>query len=110
MSSFSETLRRIRMDKNMTQEQFADLLGRKKQDISRYESGAVSPKISTAADMAKKLGITLCELNGDEPADQTVTAEERQLIRLYRNTIPEIRRSIIQLMELNQATQKERHA
>lgn len=65
MSSFSEALRRIRFEKHMTQEEFADLLGTTKQNISRYESGAVSPKISTAAIIAGKLGISLSELSGD---------------------------------------------
>ena len=64
MSTFSENLRRIRFEKHMTQEEFADLLGTTKQNISRYESGAVSPKISTAAKIAKKLGVSLSELNG----------------------------------------------
>jgi repressor LexA len=65
MSKFAENMRRIRFEKHMTQEEFADLLGTTKQNISRYESGAVSPKISTAASIARKLGVTLNEINGD---------------------------------------------
>lgn len=65
MSAFAETLRRIRFERHMTQEEFAELLGTTKQNISRYESGAVSPKISTAAVIAEKLGISLSELSGD---------------------------------------------
>ena len=66
MSSFSETLRRIRFEHHMTQEEFAELLGTTKQNISRYESGAVSPKISTAAIIADKLGLSLSELSGED--------------------------------------------
>ena len=70
MSQFSENLRRIRFERHMTQEEFAQLLGTSKQNISRYESGAVSPKISTAQAIADKLGVTLAELNGrTEPVD-----------------------------------------
>ena len=65
MSSFAETLRRIRFERKMTQEEFAELLDTTKQNISRYESGAVSPKISTAAKIAEKLGMSLSELSGD---------------------------------------------
>ena len=65
MSEFSETLRRLRFERHMTQEEFAELLGTTKQNISRYESGAVSPKITTAKAIADKLGISLSELNGD---------------------------------------------
>lgn len=65
MSGFSETLKKLRDGKGMSQEEFAALVGTSKQNISRYESGEVSPKISTAALMAKKLGVTLSELNGE---------------------------------------------
>ena len=68
MSTFSENLRRIRFEKHMTQEEFADLLGTTKQNISRYESGAVSPKITTAKSIADRLGITLAELSGEMDA------------------------------------------
>lgn len=65
MSTFSENMRRIRFEKHMTQEEFAELLGTTKQNISRYESGAVSPKITTAKAIADKLGISLAELSGE---------------------------------------------
>lgn len=64
MSCFSENLRRIRFERHMTQEEFATLLGTTKQNISRYESGQVSPKITTAQAIANRLGISLSELNG----------------------------------------------
>lgn len=70
MSSFAETMRRLRFERHMTQEEFAELLGTTKQNISRYESGAVSPKISTAQSIADKLGISLSELSGDESGAQ----------------------------------------
>lgn len=66
MSRFSENLRRIRFERHMTQEEFAQLLGTTKQNISRYESGQVSPKITTAQTIADKLGISLSELNGSD--------------------------------------------
>ena len=91
MSKFSETLRRIRFEKHMTQEEFASLLGTSKQNISRYESGIVSPKITTAAVIAQKLGISLSELNGsdDYPAMRSVgvtadTQPRRRLVARVR--------------------------
>lgn len=65
MSSFAENIKKIRLEKQMSQEEFAKLLGTSKQNISRYESGEVSPKISTAARIAEILNISLSELNGD---------------------------------------------
>ena len=70
MSSFAETMRRLRFERHMTQEEFAELLGTTKQNISRYESGAVSPKISTAAIIAEKLGISLSELSGEYSSEK----------------------------------------
>lgn len=66
MSSFAENLKRIRMERQMSQEEFAKLLHTSKQNISRYESGAVSPKITSAAKFAEILGVSLSELNGEE--------------------------------------------
>ena len=80
MSTFSETIRRIRFEKHMTQEEFAELLGTTKQNISRYESGAVSPKITTAQAIADKLGISLSELNGG-PADAANDDDELWTLR-----------------------------
>lgn len=79
MSTFAETLRRIRFERHMTQEEFAELLGTTKQNISRYESGAVSPKITTAAAIADKLGITLSELSGGSQTKEKLNAIGEQL-------------------------------
>lgn len=90
MSRFSETLRRIRFERHMTQDEFAELLGTTKQNISRYESGAVSPKISTAQEIADKLGIGLSELNG-QPAPANGPALPRNvkpIAQLHRQRIP----------------------
>ena len=90
MSRFSETLRRIRFERHMTQEEFAALLGTTKQNISRYESGAVSPKISTAQDIADKLGLTLSDLNGDSrpTTDSALPSNVRTLDQLHRQKVP----------------------
>lgn len=76
MSQLSENLRRIRFERHMTQEEFAQLLGTTKQNISRYESGAVSPKISTAQVIADRLGVSLSFLNGGNDTDVQQAREE----------------------------------
>ena len=90
MSRFSENLRRIRFEHHMTQEEFADLLGTTKQNISRYESGAVSPKISTAEVMAAKLGMTLSELNGSEESLSILPSNVRPISKLHHQRVPMI--------------------
>ena len=88
MSRFSENLRRIRFERHMTQEEFADLLGTTKQNISRYESGAVSPKISTAEVMAEKLGMTLSELNGSGESPDNLPSNVRPISKLHHQRVP----------------------
>ena len=75
MSDFATTIKRIRLERGMSQEEFARFLGTSKQNISRYESGEVSPKISTAARIAEKLGVSLTYLNGDENGDLMAARE-----------------------------------
>lgn len=116
MSTFSETIRRIRFEKHMTQEEFAELLGTTKQNISRYESGAVSPKITTAQAIADKLGVSLSELNGGpaESADDddlwTLREAERRdpdrkaLYKLSKYGRPEDIRQVNAIIDALKAT------
>ena len=89
MSRFSETMKRIRYEKHMTQEEFAKLLGTSKQNISRYESGAVSPKITTAQNIANKLGITLSEINGQDVLDAPTDGERLGNYMTFYGDTPE---------------------
>lgn len=111
MSQFSENLRRIRFDRHMTQEEFAQLLGTTKQNISRYESGAVSPKITTAQIIADKLGISLSELNGSKDGDAQQAREElandpdrKALLNLARYGSAQDVRAVASLIDALRAT------
>ena len=44
--SFGDRLREIRKERNMSQDEFAQLLGTSKQVLSRYETGQRAPKIT----------------------------------------------------------------
>lgn len=63
---FGYVLREIRQDRKWSQEELAKCLGTSKQVISRYETGQRVPKITTVADYAKRLGVTLEYLMGVE--------------------------------------------
>jgi len=65
LSPFGDNLRKIRNSRGMSQEELADLLGTSKQVISRYETAQRSPKVSTVAEYAEKLGVSISELTGD---------------------------------------------
>ena len=116
MADFASTIRRIRLERHMTLEEFAEFLGTSKQNLSRYENGDVTPKISTAAMIAKKLGITLAQLNGDETpstdTDDTWEARDdlrndparRALLSLARHGSAEDVRQVAAIIDALRAT------
>lgn len=56
---FGDKLKKIRVDREMSQEQLATLLGTSKQVISRYETNQRTPKITVAQEYADKLSVPL---------------------------------------------------
>lgn len=64
--TFGEKLKQIRIEKGMSQQDFANLLNTSKQVISRYELGQTTPKIGVAAKMCQILGINLNNMINDE--------------------------------------------
>ena len=63
--TFGASLKRLRMERGLSQEELARLLGTSKQVISRYESGARVPKISTVSALAAALDAPLTALTGE---------------------------------------------
>lgn len=66
---FGDRLKEIRKQKDMSLEEFAQLLGTSKQALSRYELGQVDPKISQVRKYARILGLSIDYLMGDEEAE-----------------------------------------
>jgi transcriptional regulator with XRE-family HTH domain len=99
---FSEKLKLIREEKQMSLAEFADLLGTSKQVLSRYERGESNPKIATVVHYANVLDVPLAYLIYDEimdrasPAPKTTTAPtkpelsegKRKLIE-FAESVPE---------------------
>lgn len=55
-------VRRIRLEKGLTQEQFADVSGFSQQDISGLESGKRNPTVVSLHDLAQALGVSPVDL------------------------------------------------
>lgn len=68
---FGTKLKKIRISRNMSQEDLAKFLGTSKQVISRYETNQRTPKITTAQEYAFKLNVPLLYL-----VDNTITSIE----------------------------------
>lgn len=74
MGDFSRNLTRLRTEKQMTQEELANLTGVSQTAISLYEAGSSLPKITIAVKIATVLG-TSCEelMKGESCETETET-------------------------------------
>lgn len=102
---FCEKLKLLRKERDMNITEFATLLGTSKQVISRYERGENTPKITTVANYAKILNVSLEYLMNDNITDRngsneknpsvTISSEgEQALLDLFRQ-IPEYKQQIV---------------
>ena len=62
MKEVKLNLKRIRINKNMTQVELSDKTGITQQNISAYEQGKNIPLLDSAAKIADALGVTLDDL------------------------------------------------
>ncbi len=65
---FGDKLKQIRQQRNLSQEELAQVLQTTKQVISRYETRQRTPKISTVQDYARLLGVPLQYFLESSPA------------------------------------------
>ena len=68
-TTFGKRLRHIRKERDMTQGEFAELLGTSKQILSRYEREDRSPRIEVVRKYAEALKVSADYLLGDEEAE-----------------------------------------
>ncbi|MFZ6011418.1 MAG: helix-turn-helix transcriptional regulator [Bacteroidota bacterium] len=62
LKSFGSHIRKIRMQKNLTQEQLADLAGVSENTIVTLEAGRLNTTVATCFDISKALGVPPKEL------------------------------------------------
>ena len=68
MNHLAANLRKLRLDKALTQEQAAEKLGVSAQSISRWETGATLPDVLLLPDIAKFYGVLVDDLFKPSPA------------------------------------------
>lgn len=97
-SKFGDRLREIRIEKGLSQQELADILGTSKQVISRYETNQRVPKLTVAIEYAVKLGIPKERLldnswveNGKKPAvdDGELSELKRDILKLMDDATDE---------------------
>ena len=65
-----QNVRRIRLEKKLTQEQFSDISGFSQQYLSGLESGRRNPTVVTLYEIAKALGVSHLDLLEPPPSRQ----------------------------------------
>jgi transcriptional regulator with XRE-family HTH domain len=63
-------VKRIRLEKKLTQEQFSDMSGFSQQYLSGLESGHRNPTVVTLYEIAKALGVSHLDLLDPSPSRQ----------------------------------------
>lgn len=105
---FGTKLKKIRMSRNMSQDDLAKFLGTSKQVISRYETNQRTPKITTAQEYSFKLNVPLLYLVDNNIASieevpqrhttsinfSNITSTEQELLNKYRMLSSEGKQSV----------------
>ena len=81
--SFSENLKLIRKERNITQEQLAELLNVSRQAVSKWESGNGYPETEKLLIISKELNVSLDYLLNDKINDTDVKEKQIEEIKAY---------------------------
>ncbi|HHT14466.1 MAG TPA: helix-turn-helix transcriptional regulator [Clostridiales bacterium] len=73
--SFSENLKKIRKDNNMSQEEFAEMMGVSRQAVSKWESDEGYPEVEKLLIISRKLNVSLDSLMCSEILTNEVGAK-----------------------------------
>lgn len=84
MNHLAENLRRLRLEKQLTQEQLAEKLGVSAQSVSRWETGATYPDVMLLPRMAEMFGVLVDDLFRPSPKGYENNA--RRLLAVYENS------------------------
>ncbi len=77
-------IRKLRREHDWTQAELAELVGIKKQNISRYESGRVAPRENMVAKFADVLGVRVEELLGTLQPTNDELPDDPELRKLFK--------------------------
>lgn len=84
MNHFATNLRKLRLDKRLTQEQAAEKLGVSAQSVSRWETSATFPDVMLLPEIAKLYGVLVDDLF--KPAPKGYENNALRLLAVYERT------------------------
>lgn len=73
--TISENIKRLRTEKNMSQEQLAEILSVSRQSVSKWETAKANPDMDKMIQMANLFGVSLMELMGQNEESGGKTGE-----------------------------------
>lgn len=76
MLTFSEKIKKLRTEHNLTQQEFADSIFVTRSAVSKWEQGRGTPGLETLKIITKKFGLTIDELVSDEELNSIQSSEE----------------------------------
>jgi len=82
--TFSKNLRKLRLEKKLTQEQVAEKLGVSPQAVSRWETGVTFPDIMLLPEISKVYGVLVDDLFKESPQGYSGLAD--RLLAVYEDT------------------------
>ncbi len=92
MREFKAIFRRLRLDKEMTQDELADALKITKQAVSHYERGTRYPKPETLEAISDYFNVDMDYLTGrSSRTSRLITDEELRLLNAFRGASSELK-------------------
>ena len=94
-NKFSENLKKIRKDNNLSQEQLADELGVSRQAISKWESAVAYPEMDKIITLSEKFNLNIDDLlhkdirevKGEEESKKNINKYIEDFLNFITNTI-----------------------
>ena len=94
-NKFSENLKKIRKDNNLSQEQLADELGVSRQAISKWESAVAYPEMDKIITLCEKFNLNIDDLlhkdirevKGEEESEKNINKYIEDFLNFITNTI-----------------------
>jgi putative transcriptional regulator len=99
-TQLATALREARAARGWSQAELASTVGCSTETISRIEREAFEPALSTMADLAGALGLTIDELVTGNSRAKDLRADERNWLRIYEQLPPQARQSLITLGQM----------
>ena len=95
-----EKIRKLRREREWTQEELGERVQIDKRNVSKYETGHINPSQKTVERFAEAFGVSAAELLYDAKAEPSIAIDDPELLHLFREIalLPEDNREAVKLV------------